>query len=63
MVSKEARLRIYDDQDRGRFPHFEIPSRSVSNIVYDTELRQYILGNSAALRSSKNTSSCVPSPS
>lgn len=53
---KKHGARIYDDLDRGRFPHFEIPSRSVSNIVYDTELRQYILGNSAALRSSKNTS-------
>ena len=48
--------RIYDDLDHGRFPNFEIPSRSVGNIVYDTKLRQYVLGKSAALRSSKNTS-------
>ena len=53
---KRHGARIYDDLDTGRFPAFEIPSRSVSNIVYDDQLRQYILGSSAALRSSKNTS-------
>lgn len=53
---KKHGARIYEDLDSGHFPHFEIPSRSVSNIVYDDKLRQYILGNSAALRSSKNTS-------
>ena len=26
---------IYDDIDNGNFPKFTIPSRSVSNIVYD----------------------------
>jgi len=26
---------IYDDIDKGNFPKFSIPSRSVSNIVYD----------------------------
>ena len=26
---------IYDDIDKGDFPKFSIPSRSVSNIVYD----------------------------
>jgi len=47
---------IYEDLNNGKFPTFSIPSRSVSNIVYDKKLRQYILGNSAALRSAKNTS-------
>ena len=28
-------LNIYDDLDRGKFPQFVIPSRSVNNIVYD----------------------------
>ena len=27
--------KIYDDLDNGQFPKFSIPSRSVSNIVYD----------------------------
>ena len=47
---------IYDDLDKGNFPKFSIPSRSVSNIVYDKKLRQYILGTNTATRSSRNTS-------
>ena len=49
-------LTMYNDLDQGKFPQFSIPSRSVSNIVYDKKLRQYILGNASALRSSKNMS-------
>ncbi len=49
-------VRIYDDLNKGRFPVFDIPSRSVSNIVYDEKLRQYILGSSSSTRSSRNTS-------
>lgn len=48
--------KIYGDLDRGEFPKFSIPSRSVSNIVYDKKLRQYILGNNSAVRSAKNSS-------
>ena len=47
---------IYDDIDNGNFPKFTIPSRSVSNIVYDKKIRQYILGANMAVRSSRNTS-------
>ena len=47
--------KIYDDLENGKFPKFSIPSRSVSNIVYDKQLRQYILGNNSALRSSRNS--------
>jgi len=47
---------IYDDLDKGNFPKFSIPSRSVSNIVYDKKLRQYILGTNTATRSSRNSS-------
>lgn len=49
-------LIMYNDLDQGKFPQFAVPSRSVSNIVYDKKLRQYILGNTSALRSSKNMS-------
>jgi DNA topoisomerase VI subunit A len=49
-------LNIYDDLDKGKFPQFVVPSRSVSNIVYDKKIRQYILGNSSAIRSSRNMS-------
>ena len=47
---KSHGAKIYDDLDNGRFPKFSIPSRSVSNIVYDKKLRQYILGSNSALR-------------
>ena len=50
---KSHGAKIYKDLDDGQFPKFSIPSRSVSNIVYDKKLRQYILGNNAALRSAK----------
>ena len=53
---KNQGSQIYNDLDKGEFPKFSIPSRSVSNIVYDKKLRQYILGSNAALRNAKNTS-------
>ena len=37
---KSHGAKIYDDLDNGQFPKFSIPSRSVSNIVYDKKLRQ-----------------------
>ena len=46
---KSHGAKIYDDLDNGQFPKFSIPSRSVSNIVYDKKLRQYILGSNSAL--------------
>ena len=48
--------KIYEDLENGEFPKFSIPSRSVSNIVYDKKLRQYILGDSSAVRNSRNSS-------
>lgn len=53
---KEQGTVIYDELDHGNFPKFSIPSRSINNIVYDKKSRQYILGNAAAIRSSKNSS-------
>ena len=55
-ILKTHGAKIYDDLDNGSFPKFSIPSRSVSNIVYDKKLRQYILGSSAAVRNSRNSS-------
>ena len=55
-ILKKQGLIVYDDLNNGRFPQFSIPSRSVSNIVYDKKIRQYILGKAAALRSSRNMS-------
>jgi len=53
---KKHGAQIYDDLDKGNFPKFSIPSRSVSNIVYDKKIRQYILGANTAVRSSRNSS-------
>ena len=53
---KNHGTQIYENLDKGEFPKFSIPSRSVSNIVYDQKLRQYVLGKNSAIRSSKNTS-------
>ena len=53
---KKQGVSMYNDLNGGKFPQFLIPSRSVSNIVYDKKLRQYILGRAAAVRSSRNMS-------
>ena len=55
-ILRQHGSRIYGDLDDGKFPNFEIPSRSVGNIVYDTKLRQYVLGAASSVRSSRNTS-------
>ncbi len=47
---------IYKDLDQGQFPKLNVPTRSVKNIIYDHDLRQYTLGNSSSVRSSRNTS-------
>ena len=51
---KDFGVKIYKDLDNYTFPEVSIPSRSVSNIVYNKKLRQYILGNGVVNRSSKN---------
>jgi len=53
---KKQGSQVYDDLVNGRFPKFSVPSRSVSNIVYDEKLRQYILGSNTGIRSSRNMS-------
>lgn len=53
---KSQGARIYGDLSDGQFPRFSIPSRSIGNIVYDKKTRQYVLGDSVSVRSSKNTS-------
>ena len=37
---------VYNDLDNSRFPSVTFASRSVSNIVYDKKLQQFILGSS-----------------
>jgi len=47
-------LNIYEQLSKGRFPVVNIPSRSTTNIVYDQEVRQYILGEKVVKRSAGN---------
>jgi DNA topoisomerase VI subunit A len=56
-VNRELRqlgLSSYEQLNEGKFPQFVFPSRSVSNIVYDSRLKQYILGKTAVKRSAGN---------
>jgi DNA topoisomerase VI subunit A len=45
---------VYNDLDNSRFPSVSFASRSVSNIVYDKKLQQFILGSSSVKRSAGN---------
>ena len=45
---------LYDEMNKKQFPWIKMPSRSIGNILYDEEYRQYILGNKAVKRSSRN---------
>ncbi|MFP3235124.1 MAG: DNA topoisomerase IV subunit A [Nitrososphaeria archaeon] len=45
---------VYDQIERGEHPVLRIPDRSVSNIIYDEKLRQYVLGNKVTLRTTRN---------
>src|SRR5579872_1601183 len=46
--------KTYADLDQSKFPEFLFPSRSVSNIVYDPKLKQYILDKVNVKRSAGN---------
>ena len=39
---------------KGEFPSFRMPSRSITNIIYDDQTRQYILGKRNVKRSARN---------
>lgn len=45
---------LYQQMMKGRFPSIKMPSRSIENIYYNPELRQYILGDRAVKRSAQN---------
>jgi len=47
-------IQVYDDLENNKYPTIEIPSRSVSNIRYDKELKQYVLGPEKIKRNAKN---------
>jgi DNA topoisomerase-6 subunit A len=45
---------LYDQMEEGEFPWIKMPSRSIDNILYSPEFRQYILGEKAVRRSARN---------
>jgi DNA topoisomerase-6 subunit A len=45
---------VYDDLENSRFPSVSFASRSVSNIVYDKKLQQFVLGSASVKRSAGN---------
>ena len=45
---------LYDQMEKGDFPWIKMPSRSIDNIFYSPEFRQYILGEKAVRRSARN---------
>jgi len=47
-------VRLYDQMEEGVFPWIKMPSRSIENILYSPELRQYILGDKTVRRSAQN---------
>ena len=47
-------LKLYDQMQEGVFPWIKMPSRSIENISYSPELRQYVLGQKAVRRSTRN---------
>jgi DNA topoisomerase-6 subunit A len=51
---RDLGAKTYDDLDQSKFPEFLFPSRSVSNIVYDPKLKQYILDKINVKRSAGN---------
>ena len=53
---KSHGAQVYEDLENGEFPKFSIPNRSISNIIYDKKLRQYVLGTNTSLRSARNSS-------
>ncbi|MEN3007401.1 MAG: DNA topoisomerase IV subunit A [Candidatus Methanosuratincola petrocarbonis] len=56
VLSKLSELgnEIYAEIERGEFPRIRIPSRTTSNIVFDEELGQFVLGDQRSLRSAAN---------
>ncbi len=51
---EEVGKRILNDIRSGRFPELRLPDRSVNNIIYSPELKQYVLGERSIARSARN---------
>ena len=51
---KDLGIKVYSEIDKGTFPEITFSRRSVKNIIYDKNLRQYILGQDSVKRLSQN---------
>lgn len=51
---KDLGTRVYDTMVNDEFPEIQLPARTTSNIVYDANLRQYVLGPKTTERSARN---------
>jgi len=45
---------LYEQMSQGVFPWIKMPSRSIENIFYNPEIRQYVLGDKTTRRSTRN---------
>lgn len=45
---------LYSQMENGTFPWIKMPSRSIDNIFYSPEFRQYVLGEKTVRRSARN---------
>ncbi|MCS7126382.1 MAG: DNA topoisomerase IV subunit A [Aigarchaeota archaeon] len=51
---KKLGEKVFRDLSQGEFPELKIPSRTTKNIVYNEELKQYVLGSKMMERTTKN---------
>ena len=51
---REIGKTVYDSLDQSQYPELLFPSRSVRNIVYSDEFKQYVLGELSVRRSANN---------
>jgi DNA topoisomerase-6 subunit A len=54
MALENFGLDLYEQMEKGVFPSIKMPSRSIENIYYSPELRQYVLGERMVRRSARN---------
>jgi DNA topoisomerase-6 subunit A len=51
---REFGLSLYEQMSRSEFPRVKLKSRTLKNIVYDPDSRQFVLGDKTVVRSSAN---------
>jgi DNA topoisomerase-6 subunit A len=59
-ILKDLGKDIYNTLSKGNWPEIDLKSRNTSNIFYDKELRQYVLGDRITTRSANNVRHVKP---